>query len=437
MVLDHLDAASRDDRFGSWPWLSAPATPAPLTRSTSRARARLAYGNTALGRRVVEQLVSDAIGERGIRPDVDSPAWSAWSEACDANSGRLDFAALQRAAFRELLMSGEVLARPRYRRVSELPGISMQIELLPPEVLDSAIDQNVGGRGRTVQDGIEYDGRRQIRAYHLRRSELTFDTVRVPAGDVAHCYRVERIGQRRGLSLLVPILLRLREIDAFADASVLRQRIAACFAAMFTGATEGAPNVDELKRDGLTPGGVWELPHGSEIKTVTPPSVDDHESFMRCAQMEIAAGAQTQYPAVSGDWKNTNFSAGRLDRLSYQRVLDCLVADTMGLFLRRVWQCVKNASMPGLLPDTVQWYQQRLPSADQWRETESDVGEARAGYKTHEQALRERGINPTTHLAALAREKAERERLGLVFSTDAANRTEQGYFVDPSRRSEE
>ncbi len=130
---------------------------------------------------------------------------------------------------------------------------------------------------------------------------------------------------------------------------------------------------------------------------------------------------------MSGDWKNTNFSAGRLDRLSYQRVLDTLVADTMGLFLRRVWRWVKNASMPGVLPDGVNWYQQRLPAADQHKETLSDIAEARAGLQTHEQLLRDRGRNPAAHMARLRAEKDERERLGLILSVDAAQRTEQGY----------
>ena len=74
-------------------------------------------------------------------------------------------------------------------------------------------------------------------AYHVLRhppgdslpplDATPWETVRLPAEDIVHLFHPLAPGQLRGVSWLAPVLLRLHELDAFEDATLARQKVAA------------------------------------------------------------------------------------------------------------------------------------------------------------------------------------------------------------------
>ena len=426
------ESASLADRYSSWNWRAGEPTPSSQTRAVVRGRARQAYANQSYLRSVVEKGVGDIVGAQGIQPDVDDSAWREWSEstACDAD-GVSNFAGLQARVLRAVYVSGEVVTRVRYRRQSDGLPLNLQIEVLEPDVLDVVVDRD-GERGRRIRDGIEFDRRNKRTAYYLRRSERSLASARIRADDVHHCYRMERPGQRRGLPLVMPAMQRLAELDAFCDAQLVKQRLAASFAVGFTtpDGSDADAKLAELERSGLQPGSIMHFGPGGEVTAIQPPPVEHVDTYIRCLMMEIAGGCLADYAAVSQDWKSTNFSTSRAARLSYQRSLDVIRADVLDQFCRTVYRWILSATMPGQLPRTVEWYAPRLPSHDQYKETRSDVEQMRAGVLTFAMACRDRGLNPSAVLEQLDAEKKERERRGLTLSIDAGTLTREGYAVD-------
>ena len=53
----------------------------------------------------------------------------------------------------------------------------------------------------------------------------------IPAESVLHVYKKDRPGQVRGVTWLAPVILKLRDLDEYEDAELVRKKIEACFAA--------------------------------------------------------------------------------------------------------------------------------------------------------------------------------------------------------------
>ena len=58
---------------------------------------------------------------------------------------------------------------------------------------------------------------------------------RVPADRVLHLFERLRPGQVRGVPWFAPVMLKLRDLDAYDEAELVRKKIEACFAAFVTG----------------------------------------------------------------------------------------------------------------------------------------------------------------------------------------------------------
>ena len=113
--------------------------------------------------------------------------------------------------------------------------------LLEVDHLDTLRDTFSPGAGRTVRQGIELDALGRRLAYWLWPDHpgdpwtpRARESVRVPASVVAHCYRLERAGQLRGIPWLAPVALAAHDLSDWQDASLVRARVAALFAAFIT-----------------------------------------------------------------------------------------------------------------------------------------------------------------------------------------------------------
>src|SRR6185503_19751591 len=104
-------------------------------------------------------------------------------------------------------------------------------------------------------------------------------SVRIPADGIAHVFKPTRPGQVRGASWFAPVLLRFKDFDEYEDATLMKNKIAACLAVITsdvdgTGAPLGEGDESTSPQiDSLEPGAILYIAAGRSVQVVEPPSV--------------------------------------------------------------------------------------------------------------------------------------------------------------------
>lgn len=369
-------------------------------------------------------------------------AWDAWAgtTACDAD-GRHDFYGLQQLVMRTVAESGEVLVRRRLRNVDDGLPIPMQLQVIEPDFLDTTKD-SIGllpGGFRIVQ-GVEYDPLGRRIAYWLFRehpgsSFATATSVRVPAESVLHIFRTQRPGQVRGVPWFAPVLLRFKDFDEFEDATLMKQKIAACLAVFVTdvdGSTPALGTVDTTATpqiDSLEPGSINYLPTGANVTIADPPSVRDYADYSQTSLRAIASGLGVPYEAMTGDYTDLPFSAARLSRLSYwKRVESWRWRMLIPQFCQPTWAWamevagIFGAGDVGL----AEWTAPPAPMVDPVNEGLAYMRNIRAGLQSLSEVLRERGYDPRTVLEEIKSDNDLLDRLGIILDSDPRKMTQAG-----------
>lgn len=340
------------------------------------------------------------------------------STDCDAD-GRHNLYGLERLACRTMVESGEALVRRRPRRAADGLRLPFQLQVIEPDFLDTGKEGPTAGGGYILQ-GIEFNAFGQRTAYWLfsdhpgsavRAAGRRTESRPVPASEVIHLYRVDRPGQVRGVTWLAPVVLSLRDFHDYEDAQLMRQKIAACFAAFIedaeppeTPATEQSGR-DPAWQEGFEPGMIQYLPGGKKVTFATPPSVGDYGSTSRVTLQKVAVGMGISYEALTGDLAGVNFSSGRMGWLEFQRNIDDWRWNTIvpcGLDTIASW-CLQAATIRGLATEgvTCSWTAPRREMIDPSKEIAAKKDEVRAGLKSWSAAIRESGDDPAEVLAEI------------------------------------
>lgn len=457
----YYDGATTGRRGASFRTKDAdPNVIARQTLSRLRSRSRDMVRNNPYARRAVQAIVSNTVGS-GITPQFSRDGerherLEQLKKACletreiDAD-GRHTYKGLLSTAWHAVVESGEILIRRRRRRMSDGLHCPVQFQLLEPDFLDTSKDGPTESGGRIIQ-GVEFDAIGRRRAYwlydeHPGSRRMSLKSRPIPARDIIHAYRVDRPGQVRGIPWGAPALLRLADFDEYEDAQLVRQKVAACFAAFveepYGGAMPptGVEEEDGQLIDSLEPGIVERLPPGSNVKFGDPPTVTDYEEYARVTLRAIAAAFGISYEAMTGDLKGVSFSAGRMGHLEFQRNIDR-------------WQ--KLIVIPQICQPLMQWFLEaaelvgyqvegvqvqhvppRREMIDPTKETPATTEAIRSGQKTLSQVILEQsGRDPKEHLEELAEDLELARELGLELSSDPASDTTGGGGEQPMGRAE-
>jgi lambda family phage portal protein len=438
-----FDGATAGHRGSGWRAVSTDAN-AEIGIGSGRLRdvARDMVRNNPHASRAV-QVISYNVVAKGLFPNAVSSVDRAKEQAedlikrhfdttaCDAD-GRHDLYGLQTLAMRTIVESGEVIIRRRMRRPEDNLPVPFQIQVLEPDYLDTLKDGELPNGNVAVQ-GIEFDWRGRRVAYWLHREHpgsrgawTRFESDRIPAEYVAHVFRTDRPGQARGVSWFAPVVLRLRDYADFADAQLVRQKIAACFAAFVT-SPDGPGLTGEKTQAGhpleaFEPGMIERLRDGEEVTFGVPPQVQGYDEYSRATLREIAAGMGISYEALTGDLKGVNFSSGRMGWLEFQRSVDA-------------WR--EHMLVPQMCQPIADWFLEamamqlgrRMPLALEWalprREMISPAQEIppimqaiRGGLSSRSEEQRKLGYDPADLDRIIAEDNARADRLGLVFDSD-------------------
>jgi lambda family phage portal protein len=399
------------------------------------------YAESALNT-IVDHAVGWGIEAKPFPADKRAAAiWKAWAGTtdCDAD-GRHDFAGIQKLVMRTVVESGECLVRRRLRRPEDGFSLPLQLQVLDPDFLDTDKDGPVPGSGRIVH-GVEFDGIGRRVAYwlfpeHPGSSTSTLGaSVRVPAETVRHIFRPMRPGQVRGPSWFAPVLVRFRDYDEFEDATLMKQKIAACLAVITSdvdGTSTPLGTVDEEAPsiDSLEPGMIMNVPPGRSINVVQPPAVADYGAYSQTVLRGIAAGLGVTYEDMTGDYTKLPFSAARMSRLRHwASVEDWRWRILIPQLCDPVWAWAMEAAVimsvvreaPG-----AQWSAPPPPMVDPANEGLAYQRNIRTGIMSLSEAIRERGYDPTELLEEIAADNKLLDRLGLLLDSDGRRMTQAG-----------
>jgi lambda family phage portal protein len=342
VVRAQYDAAGNGRRMAGWAPPSSGPNRALAGLQKIRDRARDSVRNDWSGASSIQKWTTNLIGV-GITPRfkrITDPTrkveitdlWVDFSASCDADSV-LNFYAMQALVTRMWLESGECFIRRRNRFADEDLPVPMQLQALEADMvpmLDADTFQGLPA-GNKIRSGIERDKRGRRVAYWVFKEHPgdnytgtpTADSlVRVLASDMIHVYELMRAGQLRGVSVLAPVLARLRNIENFDDATLTRQQLANLVVAFITnrapeltgdedinGLTGQVNATDAEGRPlvGLQPGLVQELDEGQDVKWSNPPEAGtNYSDYMRTQHMGTSAAAGLPYEVFSGDIKEVS-----------------------------------------------------------------------------------------------------------------------------------
>lgn len=350
--------------------------------------------------------------------------------------GRQNLYGLQRLAVNTVVDAGECLIRI-YRSHPDQGALPLQLDVLEPEFLDDAKFGYLDG-GNEIRDGIEYDPAGRRVAYWLYPEHPGGDwtpgarrgiSERVPASEVLHIYRQDRPGQNRGVTWFAPVMMRLQDLADHEDAQLMRQKIAACFAAFRVRAGDKAgAEVSEL-----APGMIYDLGEDEDVKFAEPPGVDGYDEFTRSVLRSVAAGMGISYEALTGDLGQVNFSSARMGRIEMDQnisawqwlmIVPQMLQPISAAFVE-AWAAVDGAGMveAGLPGDIwrrlrLEWQPPRRAIVDPNREIRALADSVRAGFASRQQVVRQLGVDPERLLEEIRQDRADATGLGLSFDSD-------------------
>ncbi len=404
--------------------------------SALRNRARDLVRNNPYGRRAINALTGGLVGSGFVAGIGDDRAkmrdlWAKWVSECDADS-QLDFNGLQSLVARCMFESGECIVRLRTRKLEDGLAVPLQLQVLEPDHLDAGKTQALANGGRIIA-GVEFDAIGRRVAYWLfpdHPGELvlgaaTMSSQRVTADRVIHLYEKLRPGQVRGVPALAASMMRMRDLDDYEEAELVRKGIEACFAAFVTSPesdpTLAASRTDDAGRriETLGAGMIQYLRPGESVSFGAPHASDGYDAYTRTQLHAIAAGAGITYEQLTGDLSQVNYSSIRTGMLEFRRMVECLRWQMFApIFLARVQaEFLRHAALAGAMPSDAQgweWTAPRWEWVDPLKDTEATATEIRTGLSSLSEKLRERGMDPDSVFAEIAKERQKLAALGIT-----------------------
>lgn len=427
----HYEAASQGNRTKGWATRGTDANSAAVGLPRIRDRSRDLVRNNPYASRAVSVIVNNTVGW-GIQARVKANKriqglWKQWAEmpACDAD-GVNNLYGLEQLALRTVVESGACLVRRRRRRPEDGLPVPLQLQVLEPDFLNTTKDGDLRGGGRIIQ-GIEFDAVGKRVAYHLYKRHpgdmagMHAESTRVPAEDIRHIYRMDRPGQVQGVPWAAPIIIKMRDLDEYEDAYLLRQKIANLFVA-FVEDPEGASTIAAEFGEKMEPGRIEVLPPGRGMSFANPPRTDGYGAYTKEVLRSIAAGYGITYEALTGDYSQVNFSSARMGGHEMGRNIDAWRWQMLiPQFCDGAWSWfAEAASMMGenTTNAAVDWTPPARTLVDPAREVPAIRDAVRSGLMSLSEAIREQGYDPITLLTEAKDDAALLDKFGLTLDTD-------------------
>jgi lambda family phage portal protein len=400
---------------------------------TLRARSRHMVRNNGWAKRAVEAIVRHTIGE-GIQPapvgvlaetKKIKDIWQDWacSTECDWY-GKMNFYGLQELAMRSIVEGGDILLIRRWVENNE-SGVPIKLQLLEGDQLDHS--KNGINEAGFARMGVQYTKEGLLFGYWLfdyhPGDDIGFmpklESHLIEKSGILHVFEVLRIGQCRGIPGGVAGFMKMSDFSDYEDAQLMKQKIAACFAAFVI---DGDMGVSDAKENDsleiLEPGVVERLNPGETIEFANPPSVSDYDNYSTRILQGIAASYGITYEMLTMDYSRVNFTSGRMAKIDvtsnfrswqYNMIVPQLC--------QPVWKWFIDAGMISgkiLNPLKADWTAPRIQQLDPVKETHAQITRIKAGLATPSEVIRETGREPDELVFELQQDLERYKRSGLT-----------------------
>lgn len=435
-------AASKSKRLSKWNTSRADATPAAPTLDLLRSRSRDLRRNNPYANSAVSIITGYVVGEGVVAQFNDDKIldkdWKEWAESIECDyDGMHDLAGLQKLISDAVVESGEVLVRTRIT-----PGLNMplQLQVLEIDFLNSDLFDTSAKNGNFIIQGIEFNSNGHRVGYHLYESHPgsvnNISTARksnfIPADQIYHILRVDRPGQVRGVPWASPVMIKLKDVDEFQDAQLMRQKIAACFTAFvqdIDSSTESNQAIEDLS-DMIEPGIIEHLPAGKTIKFTSPPGVENYKEFISVELKSVATGYGITYEALTGDYSETNYSSARAGHIKMNKNIKVWRKSLIiNAFLRKVekdFKKIREISTGRKTESKATFIAPRTEMIDPSREIPAMVEEVRAGFNSRSQAIASLGRDPDDINKSIIKDNADADLNNFAFDSDPRKLTVNG-----------
>jgi lambda family phage portal protein len=440
----------------------------PFGADALRAWSRALVRDNAYAWGVVDTIVSSVVGS-GItaQSQVETPegtdiedvnelrdkVWLEWCEVCDVN-GRLSFAEIQQLAQREMVEAGEVLIHlvntpsEKYRGIYR--PVPLAIELIEADRLANEKDTYKvrSTDGNRITRGVELDELGKPLAYWIYPehpngpySQGRQEPVRVDAKNILHLYRMDRIGQSRGVSWFAPVMSWLRDLGVYVDNEIQASAVASCFGvAITTTGRAGSglmPSTDDETTDTngnqfeyLEPAMVVRLQPGESVESINPGRPNSaSEPWINLMLRGISVGTGLSYEVVSRNYSGTSYSSSRTsmleDRRRFRRWQKYMVQHCCQPIWDRFCEQAATAGVDGFSSMSEVLEDRRAATAVEWQtpawewvDPQSEQAASDAALtsfqSTYQDELGQRGKNWRNVFYQRAKEEKLKRQLGLV-----------------------
>ena len=361
----------------------------PFGADRLRAWSRDLVRNNAYAWGIVDTIVSSVVGcgikaqsqfETPNGDDIESindqrdKVWSEWCEVCDVN-GRYTFDEIQAICQREMVEAGEVLVRliktpdKAYRGIYR--PVPLALELIEADRLAGDKDNYAArltpeGDNRIIR-GVEVDDMGRPVAYWiypdhpLQPYAFTRTPKRIPAHEIMHLYRQDRIGQTRGVTWFAPVVAPVRDLGTYLDNELQASAVASCFTVAIKTDTpignlhkpDGIGNTDDAGNSftHVEPGMVMNLKPGEDVVGLNPGRPNSAaEPWIGLILRQIAVGTGLSFETVARDYSQTTYSASRTSQLEDRRRFRCWQNYLIRHLLNPVWDAFIDAAALSSIP---------------------------------------------------------------------------------------
>ena len=423
---------------------------APATSATSEIHQALAFlrnrsrdlsRNNPYAENAVREIANNMVGT-GIMPKaLGLPKtiekrlkanFKAWAESTDCDyDGHMNFYGLQQLVARTVVESGECIVRRHIINDKNL-DMPMQLQVLEPDFIDTTKYEVKQADGGYIYYGVEFNGKNKIVAYWLWEShpgdniQYNIQSNRIPADEIIHVFEKKRPGQFRGVPFGHPSMLKLKDLDDYEDAQLIRQKIAACFTVFITndeGVLQNTGSAAPLEK--VEPGIIEYLPAGKTVSFANPPDAgQNYDSYVKSVLRGAASGYGMDYVTLTGDLTAVNFSSGRMGWLKFHRN----VAAWQWLMLvpqlcNKTWAWyIQVANIMGIIKQLkvpVSWTPPRREMIDPVKEVEGMEKQVQMGLTSMPDIIRQNGDDPEETLDEIIDWNKKTDAAGLKLSSDA------------------
>lgn len=330
----------------------------PPTLANLREFSREREKNDALASAVVHSLADNVVG-CGIRPnlvlradrlgitkdkakelrEIAADLWDEWLESCES-TGRALGPMLQHQVLAQTFVNGDHILKPVMLPVFGRRRFEFSLESIEADRLDNP----QGYDSKTLRNGVELHPKRgHPMAYWIadshpgdRFTRGQRDFTRVPAfsslgrPNIMHVMFQERAGQSRGRPSFSAVLRYFRDLDDFAEATLVAAQVASCIAMFVTkkdpwgsmlGRSTDQTKGSEKREEELSPGMIGYLQEGESAQGFTPsqPGPQFGDFFDRMTR-HICSGLGIPYAVATRNYSGMTYSQARAEILEARRM---------------------------------------------------------------------------------------------------------------------